>query len=296
MVVCRVQAIRTLRKDYLNELFEARGFCSLCKSFISRSFPRRILISDEEMSHIMDQENVHLEPVPHVHVFWIDRNFSVRRVEGIKIMSNELKTPTWATNDAFRQQKGSNVVLLGDNFVSSFTHIAGFLVKSGSTVIEAMPKKLENSLITRYSPEHDITFSILPSTNSNVSNLSEWVKLYAGAIEESSSDFDSDSIWLALSYGDANAGRNPVTVDERILTSLLSSKHLKAELHPDVRSLIKCFSDELGVELDSIEQSFSFENLYDEVKDMIMRVGISAASRVFFRLFNGRMLKVRRLS
>jgi hypothetical protein len=254
-----------------------------------------VLISDEEISHIMDQENVHLEPVPHVHIFWIDRNFSVRRVEGIKIIDKEVKTPTWTMNYAFKQQQGSNVILLGDNFVSSFTHIAGFLVKSGSSVIEAMPKKLGNFLITRYSPEHDIAFSILPSNNSSVANLSEWVRLFVGAIEESSGEFDSDSIWLALSYGDANAGRNPVAVDEKILTSLLSSKHLKAELHPDVRSLIKCFSDELGVELNSIEQSFGFKNLYDEIEDLIMRGGISAASRVFFKLFNGRMLKIRRL-
>nr|MDO8099881.1 hypothetical protein [Candidatus Njordarchaeota archaeon] len=286
---------RSLQQDYLNESFEARGFCSLCKCFVSRSFPRRVVVSDEEMSHIMDQETVHLEPVPHVHIFWIDRNYCVRRVEGIKIMGNGLKTPAWTINGTVRHRQGTNVILLGDNFVSSFTHIAGFLAKNGSTVIEAMPRKLENSLITKYSPEQDIAFSILPSSSSNVTNLSEWVKAFVRAIEESTSELDSDSIWLALSYGDANAGRSPVAVDQRILASLLSSKHLKAELHPEVRSLIKSFSDELGVELNSIEQSFSSKDLYDEIEDMITRIGVYAAFRIFFKLFNSRMLRVERL-
>jgi len=290
-----METSESLRQDYLNESFEARGFCSLCRCFVSRSFPRRVITSEEEMSHIMDRESVHLEPVAHVHIFWIDRNFCVRRVEGIKIMSNGLRTPAWTIDGSVRPSHGSNVVLLGDSFVSGFTHIAGFLAKNGSTVIESMPKTLDNSLITKYSPEQDIAFSILPSRNSNVANLSEWVKVFVKAIEESISELDSDSIWLALGYGDANAGRSPVAVDEKILALIISAKHLKAGLNPEVRSLIKSFSDALGIELDSIEQSFNLKNLYDEIEDMIRRIGLSAAFKIFFKLFNSRMLKVEHL-
>jgi hypothetical protein len=243
----------------------------------------------------MDQENTYLEPVAHVHVFWIDRNFCVRRVEGIKIIDNGLSTKTWTLDGTLKQRQGSNVTLLGESYLSSYTHIAGFLLKDKSTIIEVMPRKLENSLITKYSVEHDIAFSILPSCNSYAVNLSEWVKVFVRAIEESSGELDSDSTWVALSYEDANAVRNPVSIDGKILASLLSSKHLKAELHPDVKSLIKSFSDELDVRLDNIEQSFGLKNLYDEIEDIIRRVGVSAALKIFFRLFNSRMLKMERL-
>lgn len=283
---------RSLQQEFLDGSFEARGFCSLCRRFVSRSFPRRLLVSDEEMSHIMDQENTYFEPVAHVHVFWIDRNFCVRRVEGIKIVDNGLRAPTWNLDGTIKHRQGSNVILLGESYVSSFTHIAGFLVKDKSTIIEVMPNRLENPLITKYSPEHDIAFSILPSSNSNMTNLSEWAKTFVKAIEESRSELDSDSTWIALSYGDANAARSPVSVDERILVTLLSSKHLRADLHPEIKSLIRSFSDELGVELDNIEQSFVFKNLYDEIEDMITRMGVSAAFRIFFKLFNSRMLKI----
>ena len=244
----------------------------------------------------MDQENIQLEPAPHVHVFWIDRNLCVRRIEGIRIRDEGLKTQTRILNETLNAPNESNVVLLGENFLSSFNKICGFLIRNGSTVIEAMPRVFDNSLVTKYSSEQDVTVSLLPSSSSNVSILSEWVKVYVKAIESSIRDFDSNSIWLALSYGDTNAERRPVAVDEKILSLLLSSKHIVATLRPEIKSLILSFSDELGVELESIEQSFNLRSLYDEIEDMIKRVGVIKTTKLFFRLFNGRMLKVERLN
>jgi hypothetical protein len=244
----------------------------------------------------MDQENIQLDPTPHVHVFWIDRNLCVRRIEGIRISDEGLKTQTRIVNQTLNAPKESNVVLLGENFLSSFNRICGFLIKNGNTVIEAMPKIFDNSLITKYSSEQDVTVSLLPSSSSDISILSEWVKVYVKAIESSMRAFDSNSIWLALSYGDTNADRKPVAVDEKILSLLLSSKHLVATLRPEIKSLIFNFSRELDVELGNIEQSFNLASLYDEIEDMIKRVGVIKTTRLFFKLFNGRMLKVERLS
>lgn len=291
-----VESRKHLQQNYLDETFEARGYCSLCRRLVSRTFTRRVIASEEEISRIMDQENVQDEPAPHVHIFWIDRNLSVRRVEGIRIRDEGLKIQTRIVNEALNAPKESNVVLLGDNFLSSFNKICGFLIRNGSTVIEAMPRTLDNSLITKYSSEQDVTVSILPTSSSNVSNLSEWVKAYVKAIEGSIRDLDSNSIWLALSYGDTNAERRPVAVDEKILSLLLSSKHLIATLDPEIKSLISSFSDGLGVELDSIEQSFNLRSLYDEIEDMIKRVGVIKTSKLFFKLFNSKMLKVERLT
>jgi hypothetical protein len=291
-----MESRKHLQQNYLDETFEARGFCSLCRRLVSRTFTKRVIVSDEEISRIMDQEKIQLDPAPHVHVFWIDRNLCVRRIEGIRIRDEGLKTQTRIVNEALNAPKESNVVLLGDNFLSSFNRISGFLIRNGSNVIEAMPRTFDNSLITKYSSEQDVTVSILPTSSSNVSNLSEWVKVYVRAIEGSIRDFDSNSIWLALSYGDTNAERRPVAVDEKILSLLLSSKHLVATLRPEIKSLILSFSDELEVELDSIEQSFNLRSLYDEIEDMIKRVGVIKTSKLFFKLFNGRMLKVERLN
>ena len=287
---------KQVEQDYLDETFEARGFCSLCRRLVSRTFTKRVIVSEEDISRIMDQENIQLEPAPHVHVFWIDRNLCVRRIEGIRIRDEGLKTQTRILNETLNAPNESNVVLLGENFLSSFNKICGFLIRNGSTVIEAMPRVFDNSLVTKYSSEQDVTVSLLPSSSSNVSILSEWVKVYVKAIESSIRDFDSNSIWLALSYGDTNAERRPVAVDEKILSLLLSSKHIVATLRPEIKSLILSFSDELGVELESIEQSFNLRSLYDEIEDMIKRVGVIKTTKLFFRLFNGRMLKVERLN
>ncbi|WXG43040.1 MAG: hypothetical protein WED04_03090 [Promethearchaeati archaeon SRVP18_Atabeyarchaeia-1] len=291
-----MESSRHLQQNYLDETFDARGFCSLCGRLVSRSFSKRFVISEEEISRIMDQENIQIEPTPHVHIFWIDRNFCVRRVEGVKVRDEGLKTQTRIVDETLNPHKESNVVLLGDNFISSFNKIGGFLIRNGSTVIESMPRATENSLITKYSSDHDVAVSILPCNSSSISNLSEWVKTFVKAIENSQKDLDSNSIWLALSYGDTNAERVPVAVDEKIISLLLSSRHLAATLRPEIKSLILSFSDELGVELDSVEQSFNLKNLYDEVEDMIKRVGVGKTSKLFFKLFNNRMLKIERLA
>jgi hypothetical protein len=287
---------RLLPQKHQNEIFEASGFCSLCRRLVSRSFPKRVLVSDEEMSRIMDQGRVQLEPLPHVHVFWIDRNLCVRRVEGVKISDDEPKTQAWITSGALKRKQEGNVILLGDNFTSGFNNIRGFLVRNGSSIIEAMPRILDNSLITKYSTDQDISVSVLPDKKSDLSNLSDWVKLLVKAIESIQVDLDSDSIWLVLSYADTSATRIPVATDEKILPLLLTSKHIVVTLQPEIKSLIESFSNELGVDLSSVEQSFSFENLYCEIVDMIRRVGISMTFRVFFRLFNSKMLKVEPLS
>lgn len=295
-MILKMESSKHLQQNYLDETFEARGFCSLCRRLVSRSFSKRLIVSEEEISRIMDQENIQLEPAPHVHVFWIDRNLCVRRVEGIKISDEGLKTQTRIVSETLNAPRESSVILLGDNFISSFNKIGGFLIRNGGTVIEAMPRTFDNSLITKYSSDRDVTVSILPNGSSSVSNLSEWVKAYVKAMESSPGDLDSNSIWLALSYGDTNAERKPLAVDEKILALLLSSRHLVATLRPEIKSLISIFSTELGVELDNIEQSFNLRSLYDEIEDMIKRVGASKTSKLFFKLFNGKMLKVERLT
>jgi hypothetical protein len=283
---------KRIQQDYSNETFEARGYCSLCKHLVSRSFPKRVVVSEEEISRIMDQENVLLEPAPHVHIYWIDRNFSVRRVEGIRIRDDGLKSQSWIIDEAIKPRQEGKVILLGANFVSSFSCIGGFLLRNRSTVIEAMPKSIDNSLITMYSPDQDTTVSVLPTTQSNVSNISEWVKIFVRAIGNCQSNLDTNSIWLTMSYADANAGRCPVSVDEKIVELLVSSKHLIVTLQPDVKSLIQDFSSELGLELSNVEQSFNHKILYDEVEDMIRRVGVKTTFRLFFKLFNCRMLRI----
>jgi hypothetical protein len=295
-VIPRMDSEKQLQQNYLDEKFEARGFCSLCRRLISRTFTKRVIASDEDISRIMDQENIHLDPSPHVHVFWIDRNLCVRKIEGIRIRDEGLKTQTRIVNETLNAPKESNVVLLGENFLSSFNRICGFLIRNGSNVIEAMPRTFDNSLITRYSSELDVTVSLLPNSSTDASILSEWAKVYVKALEGSIRDFDSNSLWLALSYGDTNTERKPVAVDEKILSLLLSSKHLVATLRPEIKSLILSFSDELGVELESIEQSFNLKTLYDEIEDMIKRAGVINTMKLFFKLFNSRMLKVERLA
>jgi hypothetical protein len=286
---------KRLQQNYSNEVFEARGYCTFCKHPVSRSFPKRVIVPEEEISRIMDQENILREPAPHVHIYWIDKNFSVRRVEGIRIRDDGLKTQSWIIDEALRPRQEGNVILLGDNFVSSFSSISGFLMRNRSTVIEAMPRNIDNSLITMYSPDQDAAVSILPASHSNVSNLSEWVKVFVRVIGDTQSNLDSNSVWLAISYADTNAGRGPVSVDEKIIQLLISSKQTAVTLRPEVRSLIMSFSSELGVELSNVEQFFSHKSLYDGVEDMIKRVGVSMTFRLFFKLFNNRMLKIERL-
>jgi hypothetical protein len=283
---------RQFQQNYSNETFEARGYCSLCKRPVSRSFPKRIVVSEEEISRIMDQENTLLEPSPHVHIYWIDKNFCVRRVEGIRIRDDGLKSQSWIIDEALKPHQEGKVILLGENFVSSFNCIGGFLLRNRSTVIEAMPRKIDNSLITMYSPDQDATVSVLPTSRSNVSNLSEWVKVFARVIGNNQGNLESNPIWLAMSYADANAGRCPVSVDEKIIQLLVSSKHFVVTLQSDVRSLLTDFSSELGVESNNIEQSFNHRSLYDEIEDLIKRVGVSTTFRLFFKLFNCRMLKM----
>lgn len=283
---------KLFQPDYSNETFEARGYCSLCKRLVSRSFPKRVVVSEEEISRIMDQENALPEPSPHVHIYWIDKNFCVRRVEGIRITEEGLKSQSWIIDEVVKPRQEGKVILLGGNFVSSFNYIGGFLLRNRSTIIEAMPKSIDNSLVTMYSPDQDVTVSVLPTSQSNVSNISEWVKVLVKAMGNSQSNLDTNSIWLAMSYADSNAGRCPVSVDEKIAKLLVSSKHLVVTLQPDVRSLITSFSSELGLELSNIEQSFSHRILYDEVEDMIKRVGVRITFRLFFKLFNCRMLRI----
>jgi hypothetical protein len=244
----------------------------------------------------MDQENTLLEPAPHVHVYWIDKNFCVRRVEGIRIRDDGFKSQSWMIEEALKPHQEGKVILLGGNFVSSFNFIGGFLLRNRSTVIEAMPKSIDNSLITMYSPDQDATVSVLPTSQSNLSNISEWVKVFVKVIGSSQSSLDSSSIWLAMSYADANAGRCPVSVDEKIVELLVSSKYFVVTLQPDVRSLITSFSNELGVELNNLEQSFNHRTLHDEIEDMIKRVGVGTTFRLFFRLFNCRMLRIDQLT
>jgi len=283
---------KRIQQDYSNETFEARGYCSLCKHLVSRCFPKRVVVSEEEISRIMDQENALPEPAPHVHIYWIDRNFSVRRVEGIRIRDDGLKSQSWIIDEAIKPRQEGKVILLGGSFVSSFSCIGGFLLRNRSTVIEAMPKSIDNSLVTMYSPDQDTSVSVLPTSQSNVSNISEWVKTFVRAIGNSQSNLDTNSIWLMMSYADANSGRCPVSVDEKIVELLLSSKHLVVTLQPDVKSLILDFSSELGLELSNVEQSFDHKILYDEVEDMIKRVGVKTTFRLFFKLFNCRMLRI----
>jgi hypothetical protein len=292
MVEWAMENNKRLQQDYTNETFEARGYCSLCKRLVSRSFPKRVVVSEEEISRIMDQENAILEPAPHVHIYWIDKNFSVRRVEGIRIRDDGLKSQSWIIDEAIRPRQEGKVILLGGNFVSSFNCIGGFLLRNRSTVMEAMPKSIDNSLITMYSPDQDVTVSVLPTSQSNVSNISEWVKIFVKAIANSQSNLDINSVWLAMSYADANAERCPVSVDEKIVELLASSKQFVVTLQSDVKSLIASFSSELGLELSNVEQSFNHRILYDEVEDMIKHVGVRATFRFFFKLFNCRMLRI----
>jgi hypothetical protein len=213
MVIPKMETSKGPQQNYLDQIFEARGFCSLCRRLVTRSFPKRVISSEEEISRVMDQENIQLEPAPHVHIYWIDKNFCVRRVEGIRIRDDGLKTQTRVVSETLHPYKEGNVVLLGDNYLSSFNSIGGFLIRNGSTIIEAMPKVFDYSLVTKYSADQDITVSILPAAGSNVSNLSGWAKVLVKAIESCHSDVDANCIWLTLSYGDANAGRNPVAVE-----------------------------------------------------------------------------------
>jgi hypothetical protein len=291
-----MESSKHLQSNYLDETFEARGFCSLCRRLVWRSFSKRVIIPEEEISRVMDQENIQLEPAPHVHVFWIDKNLSVRRVEGIRVRDDGLKTQTRIVNDALNPSKESNVVLLGDSFLSSFNRIGGFLIRDGNTIIEAMPRTLNNSLVTKYSPNQDVTVSFLPTESSSVFNLSEWVKVFVEALQSCQNELDPNSIWLALSYGDTNAERKPVAIDTKIVALLLSSRRLVASLKPEIKSLILAFSNELDVELGTIEQSFNLRSLYDEIEDMIKRVGVSKTSKLFFKLFNSRMLRIDKLS
>jgi hypothetical protein len=158
-----------------------------------------------------------------------------------------------------------------------------------------MPRNIDNSLITMYSSDQDATVSILPASHSNVSNLSEWVKAFVRVIGDTQANLDSNSVWLAMSYADTNAGRGPVSVDEKIIQLLISSKHTAVTLRPDVRSLIISFSSELGLEFTNVEQFSNHRILYDGIEDMIKRVGVSMTFRLFFKLFNNRMLKIERL-
>jgi hypothetical protein len=251
-----------------------------------------VVVSEEEISRIMDQENAIFEPAPHVHVYWIDRNFCVRRVEGIKISNDGLKSQSLMIDEVIKPRQEGKVVLLGENFVSGFNSIGGFLLRNRSTIIEAMPKSIDNSLITMYSSDQDATVSVLPTRQSDVSNISEWVKVFIKAMGNNQSNLDPNSIWLAMSYADATAGRSPVSVDEKIIGLLISSKQYVVTLQPDVRYLISSFSNELGLDLTDIEQSFNHRVLYHEVEDMIRRVGVKTAFKLFFKLFNCKMLRI----
>jgi hypothetical protein len=159
-----------------------------------------------------------------------------------------------------------------------------------------MPKTIDNSLITMYSPDQDATVSVLPTSQSNVSNMSEWVKVFAKTIGSYESNLDTNSIWLAMSYADANSSRLPVSVDEKIVKLLVTSKQYFATLQPEVRSLISSFSNELGLEPTIIEHSFNHKILYDEIEYMIRRVGVKMTFRLFFKLFNCRMLRMDRIA